>query len=184
MHAKKSIKRKSFALIRVIRGQTLFLSYSKVARVVPRHRAERPKKIFYGCNEAPDQGQRPRLQRPASRYVGLQPITDHPSPGLKGPARRGWPRRRRWAWPWRRSMPGRRRWCGGRGRCSCCRRCWRRSADRDHRVRVDLAVVNSSAHDDAVVTDTIGRGRRVCGQVPARTRRDQVSKSVSVCPVI
>ena len=37
MHAKKSIKRKSFALIRVIRGQTLFLSYSKVPRVVPRH---------------------------------------------------------------------------------------------------------------------------------------------------
>jgi len=97
---------------------------------------------------------------------------------------RGWPRRRRWARPWRRSMPGRRRGCDGRRRCDSCRRCWRRSADRDHRIRVDLAVVNSSAHNNAVLTDTIGRGRRVCGQVPARTRRDQVSKSVSVCPVI
>jgi len=56
------------------------------------------------------------------------------------------------------------RGCGCRTRCSCGRGCWCRSRRRcgswrcwHHRIRMSLAIVNTSAHDDAILANAQGR---------------------------
>ena len=106
-----------------------------------------------------------------------------------------------WARPRCRGNPWRTRWSGG-SRCTWCRRrcsgcsCCRTRRERrsrrgrgrscywHHRIGVNLAVVYTSADNDAVFANTVCRRGRIHREIPARIWREQIGKPIGHVSVI
>jgi hypothetical protein len=106
-----------------------------------------------------------------------------------------------WARPRCRGNPWRTRWSGG-SRCTWCRRrcsgcsCCRtrrerrsrrgrgRSCHGHHGVGVNLAVVYTSADNNAVLANTVCRRERIHREVPTRIWREQIGKPIGRYSII